>query len=56
MMEDGWMEAFMDWWLLYRSPDDVNRFASEIPESDIASRRVFTDPYANVAYLEIVKR
>jgi hypothetical protein len=56
MMEDGWMEALMDWWLLYRTPDEVNRFASEIPESEIASRRVFTDPYSNVAYLEVVKR
>jgi hypothetical protein len=56
MLEDGWMEAFMDWWLLYRSPDEVKGFASEIPESEIASRRVFTDPYSNVAYLEIVKR
>lgn len=56
MLEDGWMEAFMDWWLLYRTPDQVSLFASEIPESAVASQRVFTDPYSNVAYLELVKR
>ena len=56
MMEDGWMEALMDWWLLYRTTDQVGLFASEIPESEIASKRVFTDPFSNVAYLEIVKR
>lgn len=50
------MEAFMDWWLLYRTPEEVSRFASEIPEVAIASKRVFTDPFSNVAYLESVKR
>jgi extracellular factor (EF) 3-hydroxypalmitic acid methyl ester biosynthesis protein len=56
MMEDGWMEALMDWRLLYRTPEQVRLFSSEIPESAIASQRVFTDPFLNVAYLEIVKR
>lgn len=56
MMEDGWMEAFMDWWLLYRTPAQVALFSSEIPEADVASRRVFSDPFSNVAYLELVKR
>jgi len=56
MMEDGWMEALMDWHLLYRTVEEVDLFASEIPEAEIASKRVFTDPYSNVAYLEIVKR
>lgn len=55
MMEDGWMEAFMDWRLLYRAPEHVSLFSSEVPEADIASHRVFTDPFSNVAYLEIVK-
>ena len=56
MMEDGWMEAFMDWRLLYRTPEQVGEFSSEIPDTAIASRRVFIDPYSNVAYLELVKR
>lgn len=56
MMEDGWMESMMDWTLLYRSPAEVEQFASEIPDTAIASRQVFMDPYSNVAYLEIVKR
>jgi len=56
MMEDGWMEALMDWWLLYRTPEEVGQFSSEIPDEMVASQRVFMDPFANVAYLEIVKR
>jgi extracellular factor (EF) 3-hydroxypalmitic acid methyl ester biosynthesis protein len=56
MMEDGWMEAFMDWRLLYRTPEQVRLFSSEIPQEEIASQRVFSDPFSNVAYLEIVKR
>jgi SAM-dependent methyltransferase len=56
MFEDGWMEALMDWTLLYRSPADVGLFSAEIPEAAIASQRVFTDPYSNVAYLELVKK
>ncbi|HQX83634.1 MAG TPA: hypothetical protein PKW63_17835 [Vicinamibacterales bacterium] len=56
MMEDGWMEALMDWWLLYRTPDEVREFSSEIPHASIASQRVFMDLFENVAYLEMVKR
>lgn len=56
MMEDGWMEAFMDWRLVYRTPEQVSLFSSEVPEAAIASQRIFTDPFSNVAYLEIVKR
>jgi extracellular factor (EF) 3-hydroxypalmitic acid methyl ester biosynthesis protein len=56
MVEDGWMEALMDWQLLYRTEEQVSLFASEIPEDEVASTRVFTDPYSNVAYLEVVKR
>jgi len=56
MFEDGWMEALMDWTLLYRSPAELGQFSAEIPEAAIAAQRVFMDPYSNVAYLELVKR
>lgn len=56
MFEDGWMEALMDWTLLYRSPAEVGLFGSEIPKAAISAQRIFMDPYSNVAYLELVKR
>ncbi len=51
----GFMEAIMDWWLIYRSPDQVLAMAEALPAAGIASREVFLDPTGSVAFLELVR-
>jgi len=51
----GYMEAIMDWWLIYRSEDRLGALGDRIDPSKIASRRTFVEPEKNVAFLEIVR-
>jgi extracellular factor (EF) 3-hydroxypalmitic acid methyl ester biosynthesis protein len=58
-MDDTWtnayMEAMMDWWLIYRSEDRLGALADRIPQAKVASRRTFVEPERNVAFLEVVR-
>jgi len=53
LRDAGFMEAFMDWTLIYRDESDVERFAELVPASEVASQRLFRDPPGNVVYLEL---
>jgi hypothetical protein len=52
----GYLEAFMDWQLVYRDEQQMENLARRIPGAAIASRSVFRDPYQNVVYLELTRR
>jgi SAM-dependent methyltransferase len=52
----GYMEAVMDWWLIYRSTEQLAAFRSVLPAHAVASSDVFLEPTGNVAFLEVVKR
>jgi extracellular factor (EF) 3-hydroxypalmitic acid methyl ester biosynthesis protein len=54
--EIGYMEACMDWWLTYRTEREMESLTSEIPATDIASKRLFRDALGNLIYLEVVRR
>lgn len=54
--ETGYMEAAMDWWLLYRDEKQVEAFAEEIPREWIESLRLFRDSQQNVIYLSLTRR
>ena len=45
----------MDWWLIYRSPEQMAAFCSVLPASQVSSSEVFLEPTGNVAFLEVVK-
>ena len=47
----GYMEAAMDWWLIYRRPGELLALASDLPAG--WSRRVFQDRHQHLAYLEL---
>ena len=47
----GYMEAIMDWRLIYRDEHEVGEFAADIPVADIASKELFRDAPGNVVYL-----
>ena len=51
----GYMEAIMDWWLVYRTVDQLAAVADPIPRAAIASLRTFTDPGNSVAFLELTR-
>jgi SAM-dependent methyltransferase len=52
----AYMEAFMDWWLIYRDEAEVEEWLQEIPRKDIRRHRVFRDETHNLIYLEVVRR
>jgi hypothetical protein len=51
----AYMESFMDWRLIYRTPEQIDALASQISESEIARRVMFTEKNANIAFLEITR-
>jgi extracellular factor (EF) 3-hydroxypalmitic acid methyl ester biosynthesis protein len=54
--EVGYMEAFMDWWLIYRTEQEVLEFAGEIDRAELASLKLFYDSGRNVIYLRLTRR
>jgi extracellular factor (EF) 3-hydroxypalmitic acid methyl ester biosynthesis protein len=51
----GWMEALMDWFLIYRTHEEVKSFASRIPEGKIARMHGYKCPTGCVGYLSLKK-
>ena len=51
----SWMEAMMDWWLIYRTPVDIEGFANGIPSEEIRRRHAYTCPTGNIGYLNLRK-
>jgi Trp operon repressor len=56
MKEIGYMEAFTDWWLIYRNLQMMQKLTGTIPTADIAKLNLYTDPYENIVFLEIHKK
>jgi extracellular factor (EF) 3-hydroxypalmitic acid methyl ester biosynthesis protein len=52
----AFMETFMDWRLVYRTPAQVRALAELIPADEIETVEQFTDDNRHVAYLRVVKR
>jgi len=49
----GYLEAIMDWHLVYRDEDAVARFTSRIPAEEIAELSIERDQADNVIYLTV---
>jgi SAM-dependent methyltransferase len=49
----GYMEAIMDWRLIYRDETAVAKLAARIPREEIAARSIRRDRAGNVVYLTI---
>lgn len=52
----GYMECFMDWWLIYRTHDEMDRLLNDVPKETISSSRIFYDPTGQIVFLEVVRR
>lgn len=53
LRDAAFMDAFMNWPLIYRTEKDVEHFADEIAPEQIAIRRLYRDAPGNVIYLEL---
>lgn len=46
----GYMEAMMDWWLIFRSQEQVADLFSGLPQERIGKLEIFCDPYQNIIF------
>ena len=51
----GYMEAFMNWPLTFRTPDQLPQLISRIDPSQIAETTTYHDSLGNIAYLEVIR-
>jgi len=51
----GFMECVQDWYLTYRSENEMIGLLCDIPASDQSSIRVFRDRMQNIAFLEVAR-
>ena len=52
----GYMQAFMDWHLVYRTPEDIGDLLSEIDPHSIERREFFIDPLKSVFYVSVYRK
>ena len=52
----AFMEAFMGWDLIYRSPEQADALAAAIPSERIGDRRTFVEKNANIVFLDLTRR
>ena len=52
----GYMEAIMDWWLIYRDEDALLSLTDGIPTDEVSSVRTWRDAAGNVVYMELRRR
>jgi hypothetical protein len=51
--EEAYMEVFMDWYLLYRSREEIERFAEELAPATVRSTTYTEDAAGVIGYLEV---
>lgn len=51
----AYMETFMDWHLIYRDEQDMDKLLAGIDPARIAERRIYRDPGGSVVYLLVRK-
>lgn len=52
----GFMEAYMDWQLIYRTRQEMIDLTAEIPEAEIRDVRLCSEDQRNIIFLEVRKR
>lgn len=53
--DSGFMEAIMDWWLIYRDENEISDLLKLIPRADIDTVQLYRDPDRQIVYLEAIK-
>lgn len=52
----GYMEAFMDWKLIYRTRREMIDLTMEIPEADLRDVTLFAEDNRNIIFVQVTKR
>ncbi|WP_294531867.1 hypothetical protein [uncultured Rhodoblastus sp.] len=52
----AYMEACMNWWLIYRTSDEMEALLKEVNRNEIDKINIFKDSLSMVTYVEIIKR
>lgn len=55
LRETGYMEAMMEWKLIYRDEADVARFSADLPAEQVREQTITRDLCGNVVYLTVRK-
>ena len=55
MRDRGYMEAIMDWHLIYRTHTDMEALAAVLPSNDVADCQIFDDSEDAITYLLVAK-
>jgi hypothetical protein len=53
--DSGYMEAFMDWPLIYRNDHDMHALGGDLPHGEVADHRIFHDDHNAITYLLVEK-
>lgn len=53
--DSAYMEAFMDWHLIYRDHDDMRALAAALPAAEVSDVDVFDDPDDTITFLHVTK-
>jgi extracellular factor (EF) 3-hydroxypalmitic acid methyl ester biosynthesis protein len=56
LSNSGYMEAFMDWWLIYRTQEQLTQLAESLPTKHIEAIRFFPEENKIIAFLEIERK
>jgi extracellular factor (EF) 3-hydroxypalmitic acid methyl ester biosynthesis protein len=51
----GYMESFMDWKLIYRTPEEMLAFAAPLPQSEIVAR-TYVERHGNIVFLDVIRK
>ncbi|MFN0024789.1 MAG: class I SAM-dependent methyltransferase [Parvularculaceae bacterium] len=52
----SYMEAFMDWWLVYRTKEDLAQLLTTLPADEIAAIEIYEDDRGVIAYASVEKK
>jgi hypothetical protein len=56
IIDQGYMESFMGWFLIYRHPYELAAVARDLPLDQVAGIELFTERKLNIGFLRIVKK
>ncbi len=56
IVDAGYMEAYMDWWLIYRSAAQMMDLVQAIPAAAIAEYHTFIEERQNIVFLQITRQ
>ena len=52
----GYMEVYMDWWLIYRTEAELRQLADTLPSEQVARLHYFTEEQNIIAFLEVERK